>query len=118
MPRLPLLLLALSALQAQTGAELVQRNLNAKGGVDAIKALHSLRMTGKVQMGSLTADTTRDALAPDLLRETLTIQGMTQIVAYDGKTGWQISPFEGRRDPELLGEEDLRDIVEDADFSG
>ena len=29
-----------------------------------------------------------------------------------------ISPFSGRKDPELLGEDDLRDIVEQADFYG
>jgi hypothetical protein len=47
-----------------------------------------------------------------------TIQGMTQIQAYDGSVGWQISPFQGRRDPEMLGEDDLRDLSEDADFYG
>jgi hypothetical protein len=113
-----LFLLLAATLQAQTADDLVQRNLLAKGGPDAIKAIHSLRMTGKMQMGSLTADATRDAVAPNQLRQTFTIQGMTQIAAYDGHTGWQISPFAGRRDPELLGEEDLRDIVEDADFTG
>jgi hypothetical protein len=118
MPRTLLLLLLATSAPAQTADDLVQRNLLAKGGPDAIKAIHSLRMTGKMQMGSLTADATRDALAPNQLRQTFTIQGMTQIAAYDGRTGWQISPFAGRRDPELLGEEDLRDIVEDADFTG
>src|SRR5690349_7678417 len=111
-------LLAMCALKAQTADELISRNLLAKGGAEKIKALHSLRMSGKLQIGTLTAETTRDSLAPNQLRQTLTIQGMTQIVAYDGATGWQISPFQGRRDPELLGEEDLRDVIEDADFTG
>ena len=43
---------------------------------------------------------------------------MAQIQSYDGASGWQISPFEGRKDPELLGEDELRGIVEDADFYG
>ena len=43
---------------------------------------------------------------------------MTQTAAYDGTTGWQISPFQGRKDPELLGEDDMREMVEDADFDG
>ena len=103
---------------AQTAEELVAKNLQAKGGADKIKAIKSLKMSGKFQQGSFTAQVAQVAKAPDNLREMLTIQGMTQIQAYDGSTGWQISPFEGRRDPEMLGEDDLRDISEDADFYG
>jgi hypothetical protein len=57
-------------------------------------------------------------MAPNLVRDAATIQGMTQIQSYDGSTGWQISPFEGRKDPELLGEEDMREMTEEADFYG
>jgi len=103
---------------AQTADELVAKNLAAKGGIEKIKAIHSLRMTGKLQQGSFVMQVGEEAKAPNLLRQTFTIQGMTQIAAYDGATGWQISPFEGRKDPELLGEDDMRDLVEDADFYG
>jgi hypothetical protein len=105
-------------LWAQTAEELVSRNLQAKGGIDKIKTIKSMRLTGKFQSGSFTAQTGSDALAPNLLRETFTIQGMTAVQAYDGSSGWQISPFSGRKDPELLGEEELRGIVEEADFYG
>jgi hypothetical protein len=40
------------------------------------------------------------------------------VQAYDGTTGWQIQPFQGHKDPELMGENDLRDIELDADFDG
>jgi hypothetical protein len=40
-----------AALSAQTAEELVSRNRQAKGGVERIKAIHSLRATGKVQQG-------------------------------------------------------------------
>src|SRR5258706_11550298 len=103
---------------AQTADELVTRNLQAKGGAEKIKALRTLRATGKMQQGSFTAQVSADSMAPNLLRQNFTVQGMTQIQAYDGKTGWKIDPFQGRRDPELLGEEELRDLVEDANFVG
>ncbi len=105
-------------LAAQTAEELVARNTQAKGGMEKIKAIHSLRMRGTVQERSFRAQVGQDAAAPDLLRQTFTVQGMTAIQSYDGKTGWQISPFQGRRDPELLGEDDLRELVEEADFYG
>ena len=43
---------------------------------------------------------------------------MTGVNAYDGKTGWKIDPFEGKKDPESLGEEELKSIIEDSDFDG
>jgi hypothetical protein len=103
---------------AQTADELVNRNLQAKGGVDKMKAIRSLRATGKMQQGGFTAQVGSLAMAPNLLRQTFTVQGMTQIQAFDGTTGWKIAPFEGRKDPELLGEEELRDLMEDANFLG
>lgn len=103
---------------AQTAEDLVAKNLAAHGGLEKLKAIKTLRMTGRFQQGSLTAAIAEESMAPNLLRQAFTLQGMTQIQAYDGATGWQISPFEGRKDPELLGEDDLRGLVEDADFYG
>lgn len=103
---------------AQTAEELVAKNLQAKGGIEKIKAAKTQRQTGKFQQGPFRAQVKQDAKSPDKLRQEFSIQGMTQIQSYDGSTGWQISPFEGRKDPEMLGEDDLRDIVENADFYG
>jgi hypothetical protein len=107
-----------TVLAAQTAEELVAKNLEARGGIEKLKAIKTLRMTGRVQQGSFTAMVSSDAMLPKLLRQTVTIQGMNQIQAYDGATGWQISPFEGRKTAELIGEDDLRGLVEDADFYG
>ena len=103
---------------AQTADEIVSKNLVAKGGTEKIKALQSLKMTGRFQQGDFQADVGQESRAPNLIRQTFTLQGMTQIQAYDGANGWQISPFQGRKDPELLGEDDLRNVIEDADFYG
>jgi hypothetical protein len=103
---------------AQTAEELVAKNLQAKGGIEKIKAVHSLRMTGHMDQGGLKLEVGEEAKAPDLLRQTFTFQGMTGIEAYDGQIAWRVSPFEGRKDPEMMGEDDSRQLVEDADFYG
>jgi hypothetical protein len=104
---------------AQTAEELVAKNLAAKGGEEKIKAIKSLRMSGRYQEADgFTAQVTQEAKAPNQLRQSFTLQGMTQTQAYDGGSGWQVNPFNGRRDAEMLGEDDLRDISEDADFYG
>lgn len=102
----------------QTAEELVAKNTAAKGGIDKIKAIKTLRMTGNFEQDGFRATVGQEAKAPDLVREDFSVQGMTQIQAYDGSSGWQISPFQGRKDPELLGEDDLRGLEEDADFYG
>jgi len=104
---------------AQTAEELVNKNIQAKGGIDKIKAIHSIRITGKLSGGGgFTAAQGQENLRPNLVRETFSLQGMTAITAYDGMTGWQIQPFGGHKDPELMGEDDLRDLLLDADFDG
>ena len=103
----------------QTADELVQKNIQAKGGVDKIKAIKSFRMKGKLMGGGgFTAAQTQENQRPNLVRETFSLQGMTAVTAYDGATGWQIQPFGGKKDPELMGEDSLRDLMLDADFDG
>ncbi len=107
-----------AALFPQTAEELVAKNLAARGGIEKIKALKTLRMTGRFAQGGFTAQVVTIAKAPNLLRQEFTLQGMTQINAVDGSAGWKISPFEGRKDPERMGEDELRPLQEDADFYG
>jgi len=103
----------------QTADELIQKNIQAKGGIEKIKAIKTIRLIGKLDGGGgFSAATLQENQRPNLLRETLSLQGMTAIQAYDGSTGWQVQPFGGHKDPEFLGEDDLRDLLLDADFDG
>jgi hypothetical protein len=105
--------------QAQSAEELVAKNIEAKGGMDRIKAIKSVRMTGKlIGGGGFTAAVGQENMRPDLVRQTFSLQGMTAITAYDGSTGWHIQPFGGHKDPEYLGEDRLRSLMRDADFDG
>lgn len=104
---------------SQTADELVSKNIQARGGIEKIKAVQTYRATGKLTAGGgITAMAGLDRMRPNLLRQNFTLQGMTQVQAYDGATGWQIQPFGGRKDPELMGEDDLRDLTIDADIDG
>ena len=104
---------------SQTADELIAKNIQARGGIEKIKAIKTLRMTGRFEGGGgFTASVGQENERPNLVRETFSLQGMTAVQAYDGATGWQIQPFRGKKDPELLGEDDLRDLLLDADFDG
>ncbi len=103
---------------AQTVDEVIAKNIEAHGGLEKLKAVHSLRTTAKLTQGSFRAEFLQENKRDDKVREEFIIQGLAQIQAYDGKTGWQISPFGGRKDPELLSQDDLKSLVVDSDIDG
>lgn len=113
-----ILTLSLTA-SSQTAEELIQKNIEAKGGLEKMKAIKTLRLTGKLDGGGgFTATVGQENKRPNLVRETFTLQGMTQVQAYDGSTAWQVRPFGGRKDPQLMGDDDVRDLLIDADLDG
>jgi hypothetical protein len=109
-----------ASVSAQTAEELVAKNIQAKGGMEKIKAVNTLRMSGKVYLSGfgITAEASVERKRPDIIRQNFTVQGMTQVQAYDAKAAWQINPFGGRKDPELMGDDDSRDLTDDADIDG
>lgn len=110
-------LLAVSA-SAQTADELIEKNLKARGGADKMKAVQSMKITAKMKMGPMEAPIIISKKRPENFRVEFTIQGMTGIQAYDGSTGWSIMPFMGKKDPEAMSADALKDFKDDADFDG
>jgi hypothetical protein len=108
--------------RAQTAEELVNKNIQAKGGLEKIKSAKTRLTTGKVKGAGRRRVTVaafkQMNMRPDLVRQNLSLQGMTAVQAYDGSVGWQTQPFRGRKEPELMGEDSLRDLLLAADFDG
>ena len=100
--------------------ELVAKNIEAKGGADALRALQSLKLTGKmlVQQGQIELAYNQTKKRPGEVRTDATLQGMTMVQAYDGKEGWKIWPFQGRKDPEKMSADDVKSLIEDAEIDG
>ena len=104
---------------SQTADELISKNIQAKGGLEAIKAIKTVRMAGRLDAaGGFTGRVGQENMRPNLVRETFSLQGMTAVQAYDGSTAWQIQPFGGHKDPQLMGDDDVRDLLIDSDFDG
>ena len=103
-----------------TADELVAKNIEAKGGATALQNLQSLRVAGKllVQQGQIELGYLQTKKRPDEVRSEASLQGMTQIQAYDGKEGWRVSPFFGRKDPERMSADDVKALIEDTEIDG
>jgi photosystem II stability/assembly factor-like uncharacterized protein len=113
-----LFLLSLS-LHAQTAEEIVARYIETIGGMERIRAIQTLRRVGRYNGGGgFEAQYVEENRRPNLVRQDFSLQGMTGITAYDGATGWKIEPWNGKKDAESLSEEELKTIIEDADFDG
>ena len=103
---------------AQTVDEVIAKNIQAKGGLEKLKSVRSVRTTAKFSQGAIRVEYRQENKRANKVREEYVIQGLAQVQAYDGQTGWQISPFGGRKDPELLSQDDLKSLAVDADMDG
>ena len=103
---------------AQTVDELIAKNNKARGGLEKMKAVKTMKLTGKITMQGMEAPAVMMFKRPGMIRSEFTIQGMTAIQGYDGKTAWMIMPFMGKTEPEKMAAEDAKDIEEQSDVDG
>ncbi len=101
---------------AQTVDEIIAKNVQARGGLEKIKAIKTTRTVGTMTIGpGMEVPFTMELKRPNSMRMEVTVQGMTVVQAYDGKTAWQSNPLQGRKEPEPLPEDALKQIDLQAD---
>ncbi len=103
---------------AETADELVAKNIQARGGMEKIKSVQSMRMTGTMRLGDERLPTTLELKRPGKSRWEFTLDGQTAVQAYDGKTAWMIMPFEGQTEPQIMTDQEAKDIEMQADVDG
>jgi len=106
-------------LSAQTVDEIIAKNIQARGGMDKLKSVKSIRTTATMTMGpGMEAPGVMVQKRPEMARLEFTIQGLTAVQAYDGSKAWQIMPFMGKKDPELMSADETKEMEETADLDG
>ena len=116
-----LVVTALALAGTATSAELddvLSCNYESLGGLDAINAVESARMTGTMTMGPMQAPFTIEFQQPNRVRMEFELQGMTAVQAYDGGTGWAIMPLMGKTTPEEMADDQLKQMQEMAEWEG
>ncbi len=102
--------------------EILARYYAALGGLDRVRAIQSIRTTGKARLGA--GDWDAEALYASVTkrggrsRSELTFQDMTAVDGYDGAEAWGTSPFDGRRDPFRKAADEAKRAAEGADMDG
>ena len=104
---------------AQTVDELIAKNIEAKGGMAKLKAVKSMRASGKMIGGQgMEIPFVMTNKRPKSAKIEFTFQGMTGMQVYDGKTAWMSMPFMGKKEPEVMPPDEAKMIEEQADFDG
>lgn len=125
-----------------TAAQIVDRNVQARGGLAAWRAVHTLEMKGKMDAGGNNRPTipvpgirkadsvpqrpAEQVKLPFVMelergrkqRIEIEFNGQTAVQVYDGKQGWKIRPFLNRHDVEKYTPEELQAAATESDLDG
>lgn len=101
------------AAPALTAAEIVQKNANARGGLEAWQRLQTMAWTGYVESGTKPGRKLQFLLEqkrPNKTRFELITDGQRSIRLYDGTGGWKLrpNPSNGRPDLSRYSDDELR----------
>ena len=85
--------------QTPTVDEIVAKAMTARGGLDKLRAVNTMKMTGKVTMQGRELPITVIAKRPNLMRQEMTIDGSRVVSAFDGTKVWVVNPMLGINQP-------------------
>jgi len=126
-----------------SAAEIVEKNVAARGGLEAWRAVQAMSLTGKLSAGGNQRSTlsvpgrrlTEDAMAarpteevqlpfvmelerPCKMRFELQFKGQTAIQVFDGSNGWKLRPFLNRLTVEPYTSEEMKMASMQAELDG
>jgi hypothetical protein len=111
-------LLAAPAARAITADEIITQHVAALGGADKLKAIRTLKRSGHLLIPGLSIKLpwTEVRVRPTSIRQEVTLQGLTQVAAFDGHDAWQVQPFQGRKDPARMSADEAKGLRLAADI--
>ncbi len=104
-----------------TARQIVERNVRARGGLEAWRAVDTLKMSGEMGAGGKT-----EAMLPFVLslkrplksRLEITFAGKNAVQVFDGTQGWKLRPFLNRDDVEPFKPDELESAASQAELDG
>jgi outer membrane lipoprotein-sorting protein len=120
LPMLGALLVACSSPPPSPVDEIVEAHLAARGGIERIKALRSIRATGTATAsGGRIARVVQEMKRPGFYRLEFSSQGTKAVFAHDGEIAWQVAPMRGIFEPEAITpDHDSEAGIDERDIEG
>jgi outer membrane lipoprotein-sorting protein len=88
--------------QTPTVDEIVAKALTARGGIDKLRGVNTMKMVGKLTMQGREFSLTVIAKRPNLMRQDMTIDGARVTSAFDGQKVWVVNPMVGINEPQEM----------------
>jgi hypothetical protein len=105
--------------RAETLDSLIARHIEARGGLERLQSIETIRMRGRAIAGpGREALITREARPPGRIRTEFVYQGVTSIYACDGSRCWSVAPLSGNFDAQPMSEADASRALAQADIIG
>lgn len=128
-----------------TAAQIVEKNIAARGGLQAWRAVNSMSMSGKMEAGGTNRPSFRlpgtkasrrmpaapsqpaeqvqlpfvmELKRPRKVRVELQFNGQTAVQVFDGANGWKLRPFLNRLEVEPYTAEEMKSTATQAELDG
>ncbi|HEY6944910.1 MAG TPA: hypothetical protein VI431_07195 [Candidatus Acidoferrum sp.] len=115
-----LCLLPLRLSSAQTLDEIIKKAIDARGGIDKIRAVQSERITGRVSFSQgIEGTLVLELVRPHKLYSEITVEGQKVLRVYDGKSaGWTVNPFLENKGVVEMSADELKSMPDESDMDG
>lgn len=104
-----------------SAAQIIDRNVAARGGLQAWRAVNSMSMSGKIDVGGKQETSLPFVMTvkrPHKSRFELRFQEQTSVQVYDGMQGWKVRPFLGRNEVEPFTPVEARSAAASTELDG
>src|ERR1700730_3118837 len=104
-----------------TAAQIVEKNVDARGGLAAWRAVETMSMSGKMEAGgtqNIELPFVLEMKRPRKARFELKFNGQTAVQVYDGVNGWKLRPFLNRLQVEPFTDEEMKKVSQQQDLDG
>ena len=106
--------------------DLIAKNIEAKGGLERLQAVTTIKQVQTTTMNGMDATMTSYSKRPNMQRLDTKVEGVidgrrqtkTVISSFDGVTAWMVNPFTGTDRPVVLGDAQVDMIREQSTFDG
>lgn len=110
-----------AAASHMSAAQIVERNVAARGGLQAWHAVNAMTMSGQIEAGG-TKNTrlpfTMTMKRPHKSRFEIRFNEQTAFQIYDGTQGWKVRPFLGRDEVEPYTPAEIKSAAASAELDG
>jgi hypothetical protein len=104
-----------------TAEQIVERNVAARGGLQAWRSVDTLTLSGQMEAGgkkNTPLPFVMKMKRPRMSRLEIRFQDQTAVQVYDGAQGWKVRPFLGRNEVEPFTADEMKAAAEWQELDG